>query len=346
VKIKILERELYRQMENLENLGEFNIINLLQTYIDSTNLIGKNEDAYLYRDHHPYILVNVDTMTKNSDFLPQQTWEQLGGKLVAITFSDLAAKGATPDLFISSLVLEETMKKSELKELVAAIQKTSRTYGAKYLGGDLGSSVETVLTGVGVGSIESGKILTRRDAKRKDLICVTGHFGLTSIGLDCLLSPETRKYDVLPDNLIEIAISSLYEPQPRLREGFLLSKHNLATSSIDSSDGLAISLHWLAQASNIGIIIYDLPIHPELKSSFDSFDTILEMTMFGGEEYELIFTVPSSNLGKVEQIFTENNCRFFVIGECTDSQGVFVSHNKSLIPIPMRGWDTFRKKIS
>ena len=346
MKIKIVERELHIQMKNLENLGEFNIINLLQTYIDSSDLIGRNEDAYLYSNHHPYILVNVDTMTRNSDFLPQQTWKQLGVKLVAITFSDLAAKGATPNLFISSLVLEETMKEGELKELVAAIQKTSHTYGAKYLGGDLGSSVETVLTGVGVGAIESGKILTRRDAKRKDLICVTGYFGLTSIGLDYLLSPETRNYEVIPDNLIDIGISSLHEPQPRLREGVLLSKHNLATSSIDSSDGLAISLHWLAKASNIGIIIYDLPIHPELKSSFDSFDTILEMTMFGGEEYELIFTVPPSNLGKVEQVFTENNCKFFVIGECTDSQGVFVSHNESLIPIPMRGWDTFRRKIS
>lgn len=333
-------------MEDLENLGEFNIINLLQTYIDSSNLIGKNEDAYLHSNTHPYILVNIDTMTRYSDFLPNQTWKQIGGKLVAITFSDLAAKGAAPDLFISSLVLEKTMKEGELKELVTAIQKTSHRYGAKYLGGDLGSSVETVLTGVGVGTIENGKILTRRSAKQKDLICVTGHFGLTSMCLDYLLSPETRKYDAIPDNLLDIGIISLYEPQPRLKEGVLLSEHDLATSSIDSSDGLAISLHWLADASNIGIILSDLPIHPELKSSLDSFDTILEMTMFGGEEYELVFTIPPSNLGKLEQIFTENNCQFFVIGECTDSQGVFVSHNETLIPIPMKGWDTFRKKIS
>ncbi len=332
-------------MKNLENLGESNIINLLQQYVDSSDLLGTNEDAYLYNNSHPYILVNVDTMSRDSDFLPQQTWKQLGGKLVTITFSDLVAKGASPNMFISSLVLEGSMKECELKELVAAIQKTSHKYGGKYLGGDLGSSVETVLTGVGLGSIKEGKILTRRGANRGDLVCVTGYFGLTSIGFDYLLSPETRKYNVISDNLLEISISSLYEPQPRLTEGLLLSKHNLATSSIDSSDGLAISLHWLAQASNLGIIVYDLPIHPELKSFLDSFDTILEVTMFGGEEYELIFTVPPSNLEKLTQIFQKNNCQFFVIGECTDSQGVFVSQNETLDPVPMRGWDTFTKKI-
>ncbi|MFX1507083.1 MAG: thiamine-phosphate kinase [Promethearchaeota archaeon] len=341
-----MERELDIQMQNLENLGELRIINLLQAYIDSSDLIGRNEDAYLYSSNQPYILVNVDTMSRNSDFLPQQTWEQIGGKLVAITFSDLVAKGASPDLFISSLVLEKTMKEIELKDLVAAIQKTSHRYGAKYLGGDLGSSTETVLTGVGVGSIKGGKILTRRDAKPRDLVCVTGYFGLTTIGLDYLLSPETRKYETISDKLFEIGIKSLYEPQPRLTEGVLLSEHKLATSAIDSSDGLATSLHWIAQASNVGIVIYNLPTHPELKSSLDSYDMILEITMFGGEEYELIFTVPSSDLEKVEQIFSEENCHFLVIGECIDSQGVFVSRNETLTPVEMKGWDTFRKKVS
>ncbi|MFX0122500.1 MAG: thiamine-phosphate kinase [Candidatus Hodarchaeota archaeon] len=331
-------------MQNLENLGEFKIINLLQEYIDSSDLLGTNEDAYLYNNIHPYIIVNVDTMSRDSDFLPQQTWKQLGGKLVAITFSDLVAKGATPDIFISSLVLEGSMKECELKELVAAIQKTSHKYGGKYLGGDLGSSAETVLTGVGLGSIKEGKILTRSGANQGDLVCVTGYFGLTSIGLDYLLSPETRKYEAIPDNLLETSISMLYEPQPRYVEGLLLSKHSLATSSIDSSDGLAITLHWLAQSSNIGIIVNDLPTHPELKSFLDSFDRIIEVTMFGGEEYELIFTVPPSNLEKLEQIFQKNNCQFLIIGECTEPHGVFVSQNKTLTPIQMRGWDAFRKK--
>ena len=331
-------------MHTLENLGETKIINLLQAYIDSSDLLGTNEDAYLYNNAHPYILVNVDTMSRDSDFLPQQTWKQLGAKLVTITFSDLVAKGATPDLFVSSLVLEGLMKEDELKELVSAIQKKSHKYGVRYLGGDLGSSIETVLTGVGLGSIKKGTILTRRDAKIGDLVCVTGHFGLTSIGLDYLLSPKTRKFDSIPDNLLELSVTLLYEPQLRIIEGRLLSEYRLATSSIDSSDGLAISLHWLSQASNTGIVVNNLPIHPRLESYLDSFETLLEITMFGGEEYELVFTIPPTKLRELEHIFKKNNCQFFIIGECIDSQGVFVSHQETLSSVPMRGWDTFRKK--
>ncbi|UCG89740.1 MAG: thiamine-phosphate kinase [Candidatus Heimdallarchaeota archaeon] len=345
MKIKILERELYKQMNNLENLGESSVINLLQIYIDRSDLLGTNEDAYLYKNILPYILVNVDTMSRDSDFLPKQTWKQLGAKLVTITFSDLVAKGATPDLFLSSLVLEGSMKEDELKELVSAIQKTSHQYGARYLGGDLGSSTETVLTGVGLGSIKKGNILTRRDAKKGDLVCVTGYFGLTTIGLDYLLSPMNRKYDPIPDELLELSMKLLHEPQLRLTEGLLLSKNSLATSSIDSSDGLAISLHWLSQASNVGIIVNNLPIYPELESFLESFDMIQDVSLFGGEEYELIFTVPPSKLEKLKHIFRKHKCQFFIIGECVDSKGVFVSQKESLTPVPMKGWDTFRKEV-
>lgn len=331
-------------MPYLEKLGEFNIIDLLQSYIDSSDLLGSNEDAYLYNRSYPYLLVNVDTMSREADFLPNQTWEQIGSKLVTITFSDLVAKGATPDLFISSLVLEKLMKENQLKELVSAIRKTSHRYGARYLGGDLGSSIETVLTGVGLGTINEGTILARKNAKQGDLVCVTGHFGLTSIGFDYLLSPMTRKFGDIPDNLLELSVTHLYEPQLRFTEGKLLSTHNLATSSIDSSDGLAISLHWLSQASNIGIVVSNLPIHPELETILDSFDSIIDVTMFGGEEYELVFTVPPPKLEELKRIFTKNNCKFFIIGECIASPGVFLSQEGSLIPLPMRGWDAFRQK--
>ena len=103
--------------------------------------------------------------------------------------------------------------------------------------------------------------------------------------MDYLLSPTARKYDVFPDTLLELSTKLLYEPHLRLTEGSLLSEHNIATSSIDSSDGLAISLHWLSQASNTGIVVNKLPTYPELESYLNSFDTIMDITMFGGEEY-------------------------------------------------------------
>jgi thiamine-monophosphate kinase len=331
-------------MTLLKNLGEIEVIHLLQAYIDSSD-IGSIEDAYLCNYTNPRLLVNVDTMSKNSDFLPQQTWNQIGSKLVVITFSDLGAKGAEPKQFLSSLVLENTMEETELRELVESIQKTSHKYNATYFGGDLGSSSEAVLTGIGLGSISEGKILSRGNAKQGDLVCVTGYFGLTSIGFDYLLYPTSRKFDNVPDTLLNRAIQLLYEPQPRISEGILLSKHELATASIDSSDGLAISLHWLSQASNLGIVINDLPIDPELNQNFDSQEIVKELTLFGGEEYELVFTIPPTKKEELQELFEKSNLNFHVIGNCIASKGVFISTNDILTPVQMRGWDAFRKMV-
>jgi thiamine-monophosphate kinase len=331
-------------MPLLKNMGEQKVIHLLQPFIDSSTLLGRNEDAYLYNNQPPYILVNVDTMSRDSDFLPKQSWKQIGAKLVTITYSDLCAKGAKPDLFLSSLVLEDTMEETDLQELVGAIQAMSHEYKTRYYGGDLGTSSESVLTGVGIGSISRGKVLARREAQENDLICVTGHFGLTSIGFDYLLSSKPL-FAELPDNLISQALTQLYEPKLRLLEGTLLSESGIVTASIDSSDGLAISLHWLSMASKVGILIDTLPIHPDLELYLNSPEKLYNATFFGGEEYELIFTIPPHKLEELKHLFKKNNCNFFVIGKCVNSKGVFYSKNGHSTPIKMQGWDTFRREI-
>jgi thiamine-monophosphate kinase len=331
-------------LRNLESLGEQEIIRLLQPYIDPSDLLGKNEDAYLFNNTHPFVVINVDTMSRISDFLPGQTWTQIGAKLVSITFSDLAAKGADPILFLSSMVLEKSISESELKELTESFQKTAHKYGAKYLGGDLGSAIETVLTGVGLGSIMEGEVLARNRAQPGDLVCVTGYFGLSTIGLNHLLSPSNKKYNTVSNSILKEAKELLYNPEPKITEGTLLSKNRLANASIDSSDGLAISLHWLSQASKVGIIVKTLPIHPQLDSYFDSTQTLLDVTMFGGEEYELVFTVSPHKIKEVEEIFNQHGCKFIIIGDCTSSEGVFFSQNGKKIPLAKRGWDPFQKK--
>ena len=192
-------------MRILKDIGEVEIIKLLQSYITPSSEMGSNEDAYLIKKQIPYMLLNIDTMTRTSDFLPDQTWSQIGGKLVTMTFSDLVAKGAQPKSFLSSLVLEADFFIDELKELASSIQKTTERYGAAYLGGDLGSAVETVLTGVGIGSIEKGKIITRRGAGVGDIVCVTQNFGLTAIGFDHLLEKSKNKYPNIPSPLLKKA---------------------------------------------------------------------------------------------------------------------------------------------
>jgi len=330
-------------MRILKDIGEVEIIKLLQSYITPSSEMGSNEDAYLIKKQIPYMLLNIDTMTRTSDFIPDQTWSQIGGKLVTMTFSDLVAKGAQPTSFLSSLVLEADFFIEELKDMVSSMQKTTERYGAAYLGGDLGSAVETVLTGVGIGSIEKGRIITRRGAGVGDIVCVTQNFGLTAIGFDHVLENSKNRYPNIPSPLLKKAKRSIYEPKLRIIEGKLLSEYKLASSAIDSSDGLASSLNWLAKESNLNINIENLPLHPELTNYITTPASIINATLFGGEEFEIVFTVPPGKLTKTKELFDENGCNCIVIGSCRKGEGVnYTNSNKSLV-IPFRGWDSINK---
>jgi thiamine-monophosphate kinase len=333
-------------MREIKDIGEVDIIQLLQSYITSSSEMGSNEDAYLIKKTIPYILLNIDTMTRTSDFLPDQTWSQIGEKLVTMTFSDLVAKGAQPNSFLSSLVFETDFLIDELKELASSMQKTTERYGASYLGGDLGSAAETVLTGVGIGSITKGKIITRRDARVGDIVCVTHYFGLTAIGFDNLQVKKEKKYPDVSSSLLSEAKKSVYQPNLRLTEGLLLSEYRLASSAIDSSDGLASALNWLAKESNLNISIDFLPVHPDLVEYLTTFDSIMNATLYGGEEFEIVFTVPPSNLAKTQELFEINGCECIVIGFCQEGVGVNYTSSDKKKKIPLHGWDSLSKDHS
>ena len=334
-----------KSMRILKDVSEAELIRLLQTYITSSPFMGSNEDAYLIRDQRPYMLINIDSMQRDGDFLPQQTWNQIGKKLVTITFSDLVTKGAYPEYFLSSLILEETMQEENLKELVGGIQEEVHLHKANYLGGDLGSASETVLTGIGIGSIPQGDILTRRNAQISDYVCVTGYFGLTAIGFNHLLPKPEKFSPELPSHLLEKAINKIYQPTLRLAEGTLLSSYQLASAAIDSSDGLGSSLNWLAEESSIRIIIDHLPLEPALVEHLPSPDLLQDVTFFGGEEYEIIFTVPPNKLKQTKELFKQHNCKCIVIGKCSKGEGVFHKTSDKLENIPLYGWDSIQNQF-
>jgi thiamine-monophosphate kinase len=334
-----------KSMKTLRDISEAELIRLLQSFITSSPLMGSNEDAYLINDSPPYELINIDSMQREGDFLPQQSWELIGKKLVTITFSDLVAKGAHPKHFLSSLVLEESMNEEDFKALVQGIQESTNRYSANYLGGDLGTASETVLTGIGVGMIPRGKILTRQGAQVGDYVCVTGYFGLTALGFNHLLLKLDTILPDPPSHLIEHAIRKVYEPELRLTEGTLLSSNHLASAAIDSSDGLASALNWLSQESNIKIIIDQLPIEPELLKYLPNLDKIPDLTLFGGEEYEIVFTVSPAHLEETKNIFEQNNSHCIVIGKCESGSGVFHKVQEELMNIPLYGWDSLQRKL-
>ncbi|MHA2333409.1 MAG: thiamine-phosphate kinase [Candidatus Hodarchaeales archaeon] len=329
-------------MSTLQNLGERQIIRRLQRFI--TNREKKfttNEDAYFHQLNSNLMVVNIDSMSKNTDFLPHQTWYQLGEKLVAITISDLAAKGAVPEIFLSSLILEPDMPSDDLEELAKGIQQATRKYSCLYLGGDLGSSRETVLVGCCIGHAIEGKFIGRNSAKPGDIVCVTGTFGLSGIGLQLEVGKKTLENIEIPEYLRFKALERIHIPRARVKEGKLLNRSDLATASIDSSDGLAVSLHWLSELSGVKILVDNLPIDPLLKDTPVSEQLLEQWTLYGGEEYELVFTVRMSDISSLGTIFSENNCSFQVIGRCVTGSGVYRAQERKLKEINFKGWDSF-----
>ncbi|MHA1166632.1 MAG: thiamine-phosphate kinase [Candidatus Hodarchaeales archaeon] len=328
-------------MPSLKEMGERKIIQKLQKYITSHADIQRNEDAYYHEFQNKAIVVNIDSMSRKTDFLPGQTWKQTGHKLVTITVSDLAAKGAVPEIFLSSLVMEPDMAESDLIAVVEGIRSGCRDYNCLYMGGDLGSSSETTIVGCSIGYAIEGRMIKRHTAEKGDIVCVTGPFGLTGYGLSCLLGKKKPEIEVESEKIRDKAINSLYSPVARLREGILLNEYNLASASIDSSDGLALSLYWLAKQSNLRITIERLPLDSLLKDP--CFAGMREnWALYGGEEYEIVFTVNPADLGRLETIFAENNCSFIAIGRCDKGSGVVLADKKAQTEVNPSGWDPFK----
>lgn len=326
----------------LKDIGERKIIQKLQKYITSGKDIQRNEDAYFHEFQNNSIVINIDSMSRKTDFLPGQTWKQIGHKLVTITVSDLAAKGALPEVFLSSLVMEPDMAENDFLAIVDGIRSGCNYYNCQYMGGDLGSSSETVMVGCSIGNAIGGKIIKRHSAKPGDIICVTGSFGLTGYGLSCLLGEKKRRSTAESEELYKKAVDYLFTPVARLKEGILLNKFNLATASIDSSDGLSLSLYWLAKQSNLKIIIEQIPFNPLLKNSCIKSNLKQQWALHGGEEYELVFTINPNNLKKLETIFRENNCSFTVIGQCEHGSGVYLLEKESRVEVIPAGWNSFQ----
>ncbi|MHA2232726.1 MAG: thiamine-phosphate kinase [Candidatus Hodarchaeales archaeon] len=326
-------------MVRLSDLGESGTIQLLQDFVDD-GLLGRNEDAVAVSvSENLASVVNVDAITWHDDVIPQMSNEQVGKKLVAATVSDLAAKGCPPAMFLSSLNFPPSWEVSKFSRIARGISLASKEYGMKYLGGDLGSAVESpVLVGVAQGFCQPGQLMARDGIKPGDPIFCTGYFGLTGLAFANLFKNVS-----LPEELRKDAFWKILEPKAKVREGVLLSQTAAVTGSIDSSDGLAMSLHWLAEGSGIGIDIGRLPIDASvldfcLSKEIDP----LEIVFYGGEEFELVVALDADKHEQVCHDVRKKEVPLIEIGHATRNKGKITLTGDDPRSIEKRGWDSHR----
>lgn len=322
--------------KSLEELGEewalSKIISAIRTILGGR--LGIGDDAVELPVNNK-IIVSGDMLVSSTDVPPGMTPRQTGVKAVTSVVSDFAAKGAQPLFFITELGLPKTMKGSEFSELLSGILDAASFYGGRVVAGDTNQANEIVIGVVGIGYSDSP--LPRSGARPGDIVAVTGFFGKTYTGLHAAFNANLEeKWKPL--------IESILNPKARLVEGLTISRAHLATASIDSSDGLEACLYELSHWSQVGFRITDPPIDPLAQEYAETYGLdLIEAVFRGGEEYELVVTIPREKFEEAASLLKEKGCNLIPIGEATNNMLINLELGGKSFELRGRGWTHFRR---
>jgi thiamine-monophosphate kinase len=272
----------------------------------------------------------------STDVPPGMTMKQAARKAVIANVSDFAAKGAKPYVGLVALGLPANLTIHDVKEIAAGLSEGAKEYRFPLVGGDTNESKDLVISIALFGTVDERKVILRSGARIGDIVAITGEFGATAAGLRAVLD---RK---IPANKLprEFA-NAVYRPTAKLELGLRLASTGAITASIDSSDGLAWSLHELSRINHIGIKVEAVPISRAVKQFAACYEyNALDLALYGGEEYQLILTV-KPNLLRIAQNAARG--RLKPIGVVTQiSEGIRLATSDGNIKIRMKGWEHFR----
>jgi thiamine-monophosphate kinase len=302
-------------------------------------ILGVGDDAALLRGSpgRDWVL-SCDAFLENVHFLPNlHPPEAVGYKSLARAASDLAAMGAAPRFFLLTLALPGARTGSWLNRFLRGLRKAEKRFQFTLIGGDT-SELRTVAISITVlGEVPAGRATTRAGARPGNLLYVSGRLGAAQLGLELMLRGRRRRW---PQELRK----HLY-PEPRLALGQWLARRRLASAMIDVSDGLSTDLHHIAEASQVGARIWReripaVALPRELRGR--GFDP-LRLALHGGEDYELLFTVPRRLVKKIPSVY--RGVPLTPIGEMTRKKGVWLMDAAGRATrLEPRGWDPFRPR--
>ncbi len=270
----------------VRDIGEFGIIDKIISLIDGPETpYGMGDDCAFLDFGKEGIAVTTDMVAESTDIPPGMKPQEIGWYAVAINISDLASKGARPLAFFSSIAMLPETPVNFIDALYRGMRDCCSEYGCYIAGGDTSRGKELMISGTAIGRVRREDFIPRKGARVGDVIALTGELGLPALGLDILLGRKKKR--------CKRAIEALLMPKPRVKEGIYLAEKHLCTSSMDTSDGLASSLHQLAKASGVGMEIdFDLlPIAKEVKSYTHDDEELERFILYTGGEFELLLTM-------------------------------------------------------
>ncbi len=339
-------------MTEISRLGEFGLIERLTKDFPLRNVssrLGAGDDAAILNFGGEDVLVTTDLLLEGVHFdLRYVPLKHLGYKAAIVNFSDVYAMNGTPRQITVSLGISSRFTVEHIEELYAGIRLACEVYGVDLVGGDTSASVTGLVISVTcIGEAKADEVVRRSGAKPTDLICVSGDLGAAYMGLQ-LLERENKVAvgsgrDFQPDFAgKEYILERQLKPEARKDiVAILREKGILPTAMMDVSDGLSSELLHICKASNVGCRVYEdrIPIDYQTAVMAEEFNmNLVTAAMNGGEDYELLFTVPLTDKDKIETI---NGVR--MIGYVTKPElgAAMVTCDGSEIPVRAQGWNAF-----
>lgn len=286
------------------------------------------------------IVIKSDMLVASTDVPSGMKPWQAARKSIVSCISDLAAKGVRPHAAVISLGIPESSStwRPVIEGLAEGFAIASNEFGVKIVGGDTNEAGELVIDCTMIG-FPRFKVPTRNGAKPGDFVIISGAFGFAPAGLAILL--QDANAITVSSSFRKHAVKSVLEPHPRQSFGLALARY--FSSSIDSSDGLAVSLYELASPSEgVDIIIYGIPAVEGLdkfaeENSLDKH----ELVFHGGEEYEIVATISHTKIRQAEAAARKAGVSLHVIGRVQRGSGNVFVRNKLL---ENRGYMHFHKR--
>ena len=342
----------------IATLGEFGLIDHLTKGIEplhKSTVKGVGDDAaVLSYPADKQVLVTTDLLLEGMHFdLVYTPLKHLGYKAAVVNFSDIYAMNGTPKQITVSLGISKRFSVEDMEMLYAGIRLACEDYGVDIVGGDTTSSLTGLTISITcIGEAEKDKIVYRNGAQETDLICVSGNLGAAYMGLQLLEREKAvmkgADKDIQPDFAgKEYILERRLKPEARKDIIEKLAEASIQpTAMMDISDGLSSELLHICKQSNKGCRIYEehLPIDYQTASMAEEFNmNLTTCALNGGEDYELLFTVPLACHEKIQDI---SDIR--LIGHITKPElgCALITRDGQEFELKAQGWNPLKEQKS
>lgn len=341
------------KISKLAEIGEFGLIKRITAGVKIKNestLKGVGDDCAVLNYPHKRVVVTTDLLTEGIHFnLVYVPLKHLGYKAVSVNVSDICAMNAIPRQITVSLAISSKFTVEAIDELYEGIHLACAHYGVDLVGGDTTTSLTGLVISItAIGEADESELVYRNGAKPTDLLCVTGDLGGAYLGLQ-LLERENEIFKLNPTVQPQLSgydyiLARQLKPEARvdMREIFELLKVK-PTAMIDISDGLSSEILHLCEDSGVGCRLYEerLSFDPQTHKMADELNLHpLVAALNGGEDYELLFTIPVTDHDKVR-----HHPDITVIGHMTSKEEgtlLITAGSSQEIPLTAQGWNPLK----